>query len=147
MNRRRHLELVTTILNMLWCYLALQHTCFFPTSNERCLSWVFGWFCVCYFYDILIFSKNIETTRVVYIWFWRSLGRLDFMPNWRNVNSINLKWNSWVTSYLGSIHDWGTKNECLIKKWLQTTTLDFCLSYIIIIIVDCCMPINKMMSS
>jgi hypothetical protein len=48
---------------------------------------------------------------------------------------------------IGSIHDWATKNECLIEKGLQKTTLDFCLSYIIIILVDCCMPIDKMMSS
>jgi len=66
------------------------------------------------------------------------------MPNWRSVHSINLKWNSWVTSCLGSIHDWGTKKECLIKKGLQRKTLNFCLSYIIISIVDCCMPIDKM---
>ncbi len=45
----------------------------------------------------------------------------------------------------GSIHDWGTKKECLTKKGLQI--LDFCLFYIIIIVVDCCMPINKMRSS
>jgi len=47
---------------------------------------------------------------------------------------------------VGSIHDWGTKKECLIKKGLQNITLDFCLSYVIIIVVDCCMPIDKMMS-
>jgi hypothetical protein len=41
----------------------------------------------------------------------------------------------------------GTKKECLIKKTLQMTTLDFCLFYIIIIVMDCFMPINKMMYS
>jgi hypothetical protein len=46
---------------------------------------------------------------------------------------------------LGSIDDWGTKMECLIEKGLQKITLDFCLSYIIIIVMDCCMPIDKMM--
>ncbi len=46
----------------------------------------------------------------------------------------------------GSIHNWGTKKECLIEKGLQRTTLDFCLSFIIIIVMDCCMPIDKMMS-
>ncbi len=45
----------------------------------------------------------------------------------------------------GSIHDWGTKKECLTKKKLQMTTLDFCLFYITIIVVDCCMPIDEMM--
>jgi hypothetical protein len=44
-----------------------------------------------------------------------------------------------------SIHDWGTKKECLTKKGSQTTTFDFCLSYIITIVVDFCMPIDKMM--
>ncbi len=36
--------------------------------------------------------------------------------------------------------------ECLTKKGLQKTTLDFYLSYIIIILMDFCMPIDKMMS-
>jgi hypothetical protein len=35
--------------------------------------------------------------------------------------------------------------ECLIEKWLQRTTLDFLLYYIIIIVLDYCMPIDKMM--
>ncbi len=47
----------------------------------------------------------------------------------------------------GTIHDWGTKKECLIEKGLQRTTLDFSLYYIIIIVMDCCMSIDKMMSS
>jgi hypothetical protein len=38
------------------------------------------------------------------------------------------------------------KKECLTEKGLQRRTLDFCLSYITIIVVDFCMPINKMMS-
>jgi hypothetical protein len=46
----------------------------------------------------------------------------------------------------GSICDWGTKKECLTEKGLQMKILDFCLSYIIIIVVDCCMPIDKMKS-
>jgi hypothetical protein len=48
----------------------------------------------------------------------------------------------------GSIHDWNTKKECLTKKGLQKTTLDFCLSYLLyIIVVDYYMPIDKIMSS
>jgi hypothetical protein len=37
-----------------------------------------------------------------------------------------------------------TKKECLVEKGLQRMTLDFYLPYILIIIVDCCMPIDKM---
>jgi len=48
--------------------------------------------------------------------------------------------------HFGSIHDWGTKNKCLTKKGLHRTTLNFFLSYIIIIVMDCCMPLDKMMS-
>jgi hypothetical protein len=48
---------------------------------------------------------------------------------------------------MGSIHDWGIKKEmCLTKKGLQRTTLDFFISYIIINVMDFCMPIDKMMS-
>ncbi len=45
-----------------------------------------------------------------------------------------------------TIHDWGTKKEWPIFKRLQKTTLDFFFNYIIIVVMDCCMPINKMMS-
>jgi len=47
----------------------------------------------------------------------------------------------------GSIHDWGTKKECLTEKGLHRTTFDFFFSYIIIIVIDYCMPIDKMISS
>jgi hypothetical protein len=46
----------------------------------------------------------------------------------------------------GCIDDWGTKKEWPIFKGLQKTTLDFCLSYIIIVVMDCCMPTNRMFS-
>jgi hypothetical protein len=46
----------------------------------------------------------------------------------------------------GSIHNWGTKKECLIGKGLQMTSLDFYLSYIITIVMDFYMPIDKIMS-
>jgi hypothetical protein len=46
----------------------------------------------------------------------------------------------------GCIHNWGTKKEWLVFKGLQRITLDFCLFYIIIVVMDCCMPIDKMMS-
>jgi hypothetical protein len=54
--------------------------------------------------------------------------------------------NVWII-VCASIHNRGTKKECLIEKGLQKRTLDSCLSYIIIIVVDCCMEIDKMMSS
>jgi len=38
------------------------------------------------------------------------------------------------------------KKECLTKKGLQMTTLNFFKSYIIIIVMDCCMPIDKLTS-
>jgi hypothetical protein len=38
------------------------------------------------------------------------------------------------------------KKELLIEKWLQKETLDFILFYIIIIVMDCCMSIDKMTS-
>jgi hypothetical protein len=53
-------------------------------------------FMVCYIDDIVIFSKNMEDheghVRLVF----RSFRGLDFMPNWKSVNSINLKSNSRV---------------------------------------------------
>jgi hypothetical protein len=43
-NGKRHLEPITTILNMLWCHWPYQRTCYLSTSNERCLLWIFEWF-------------------------------------------------------------------------------------------------------
>jgi hypothetical protein len=37
------------------------------------------------------------------------------------------------------------KKNDLVFKGQQRTTLDICLAYIIIVVVDCCMPIDKMM--
>jgi hypothetical protein len=37
----------------------------------------------------------------------------------------------------------GVPKRNVIEKGQQRTTLEFCLSYIIIIGVDCCMPIDK----
>jgi len=37
------------------------------------------------------FRRTWMTTNAMYVLFWKSFRKLDFMPNWRNVNSINLK--------------------------------------------------------
>jgi hypothetical protein len=54
-------------------------------------------FVVLYKNDIIIFSKNVEDHECHVC---LSFKKLNFMPNWISVNSINLKWNSWVTSSL-----------------------------------------------
>jgi len=54
-------------------------------------------------------------------------------------------WRYYLHMLHGFIHDWGMKKECLIEKGLQMITLDFSLSYIIMTVVYCCMPIDKMM--
>jgi len=55
-----------------------------------------------------------------------------------------MTWNwKWKKNYLGSFMI--AKKKYLIEKGLQKTTLDFCLSYIIIIAMDYCMPLDKMM--
>jgi hypothetical protein len=53
-----------------------------------------------------------------------------------------MQWYHWLKA--GSVHNWGTKKEWHVFKGFQKTTLDFYLSYIIVVVVDCCMPINKM---
>jgi hypothetical protein len=54
----------------------------------------------------------------------------------------------WKKSWLdnGHIHNQGTQNVFLMKKKLQRTSMDFYNIYFLIIIVDFCMPIAKMIS-
>jgi hypothetical protein len=45
-----------------------------------------------------------------------------------------------------SIQNWGIEKKWLIFKGLRRTSFDFFKSYIIIVVVDYCMPIDKLMS-
>jgi hypothetical protein len=63
-------------------------------------------FVVYYIDDIFIFSKNMEGHERHACLVLESFKRWDFMPNWRSVNSINLKWNSWVMSFLEMAFTW-----------------------------------------
>jgi hypothetical protein len=107
MNGRKCLEPVTTILNMLWCHLALL-TCLIFFNNWLMMSfmniWMISWFVTSM--TSLFSQKTWRTMSTMYIWFWRSFKRFDFMPNWRSVISINLKWNSWVLSFLEMAFAW-----------------------------------------
>jgi hypothetical protein len=77
-------------------------------------------FMVCYMDDILIFSKNMEDHEGHACLVLRSFKGLDFMPNWKSVNSINLKWNSWVMSSLKMAFAWIlAKFKPLLIKLLQ----------------------------
>jgi hypothetical protein len=50
-------------------------------------------FMVCYINDIPIFSKNMEDYKHHVHLVWENFKNLNFTPNWKNVISINLKWN------------------------------------------------------
>ncbi len=96
-----------TILNMLWCHLPiLMHRLFLK------IWWMMSFLSismVSWFVTPMTSSFSQRTWRTMnttYIWFWRSFKRLDFMPNFFNVNSINLKWNSQVTSFLEMAFTW-----------------------------------------
>jgi hypothetical protein len=56
-------------------------------------------FVICYINDILIFSKNMEDHNFHVHLILESIGKLNFTPNWKNMNFINLKWNFLVTSF------------------------------------------------
>jgi len=107
MNGRWHSKLVMTILNMLWCHLALLMRLLF--SNIWWTIYFMSTWMILWFVTLMTTSFSQRTWRTMstmYVWFWRSFERLDFMPNWENVNSTNLKWNSWVTSSLEMAFAW-----------------------------------------
>jgi hypothetical protein len=64
-----------------------------------------------------------------------------------NSNRIccNSRMNCW-NLHMGVFMIRVPKRNDLVFKGQQRTTLDICLSYIIIVVVDYCMPIDKMMS-
>jgi hypothetical protein len=43
---------------------------------------------------------------VMYVLCWKSFEKLVFMPNWKNVNSINLRWNFWMILFLEMVFTW-----------------------------------------
>jgi hypothetical protein len=63
-------------------------------------------FVVCYIDYILIFSKNMADHQHHVHIFWKSFEKLIFMPNWKNVDSMNLRWNSWVILFLEMAFAW-----------------------------------------
>jgi ABC-type phosphate/phosphonate transport system permease subunit len=48
---------------------------------------------VCNIDDILFFSRTWKNMNDMFDLFWTSSNKLDFMPSWRNANSITPKWN------------------------------------------------------
>jgi hypothetical protein len=81
MNEKQHLEPITTILNMLWCHLALlTRPLFF--NIWWIMSFVSFWMiCGLLHYDIFIFSENMEDHDCHVRLVWKSFKRLDFTPN------------------------------------------------------------------
>jgi hypothetical protein len=63
-------------------------------------------FMVYYINDIFIFSNNMEDHEHHLRLVLEKLWKLDFTLNWRSVNSMNLKWDSWVTSSLEMTFTW-----------------------------------------
>ncbi len=107
MNGRQHSKPITAILNMLWCHLALlTHLLFYNIwwTMSFMSTWMISWFVPSM--TSSFYQRTWRTMNAMYIWFWKSFRRLDFMPNWRSVNSINLKWNFWVTSSLEMAFTW-----------------------------------------
>jgi hypothetical protein len=79
-------------------------------------------FVVHYIDDILISSKGWQIMNTMYVLCWRSFGKSNFMSSWKNVNSINLKWNSWTTSFLEMTFSWTfirSRPLSIELPWLQ----------------------------
>ncbi len=88
-------------LNMLWCPLALpMHILSFNIwwMMSSMSIWIILWFVT--LMASSFFQRTWQTMSAMYILFWKSSKKLVFMPNRKNVDSINLRWNSWVILFL-----------------------------------------------
>jgi hypothetical protein len=94
-NVRQCSKSIMAIWNILWCHLVLLTRLLFSNilwTMSFVSTWIILWFVT--LMTSSFFQTTWRTKSVMYVWFWRSFGRLDFTSNWKNVNSINLKWNS-----------------------------------------------------
>jgi hypothetical protein len=107
-NGKQHFDHVMAILSMLWHFLASQmHLMFFNTYwtfQFFVNTWMISWSIT--LMTSSFFPRTWRTMNDMYILFWTSLRKLDFMPSWRNSNFIKLKWNLWVTSSLEMAFSW-----------------------------------------
>ncbi len=107
MNGRQHSKLIMAILNMLWCPLALpMHLLYFNIwwMMFSMSTWMILWFVTSMTSS---FSQiTWQTMNVMYVLCWKSFEKLVFMPNWKNVNSINLRWNFWMILFLEMVFTW-----------------------------------------
>ncbi len=93
-------------------------------------------------YDYAITNFNIQTFKRAYDVF---VLNTNFLGNgWKsNMSLLNhLK----LFKLYRHIHNYGTQKDCLLIKKLQRIILDLYSIYCLIIIVNCCMPITRMMS-
>ncbi len=108
MNGKQHFNHVMAILSTLWHSLASKmHLMFFNTywtSQFFVNTWIISWSTT--LMTSSFFPRTWRTMNEMYILFWTSLRKLDFMPSWRNSKFIEAKWNSWVTSSLEMEFSW-----------------------------------------
>ncbi len=93
MNGRWHSKHFIVILNMLWCPLALpMHLLFFNIwwMMRFVNIWMILWSVTLMKFSF--FQRAWQIMSTMYILCWRNFKKLNFMPSWKNVNSINQKW-------------------------------------------------------
>jgi hypothetical protein len=92
-----------------WCYGHFEYVVMpFGLTNEHVVfqhltMYFMNTLMILWFLTLMtssFFQRIWMTMNTMYAWFWRTSWKLDFMPNWRNVSSINLKCNFWVTTFL-----------------------------------------------
>jgi hypothetical protein len=106
MNGRWHLKPITTISNTLWCHLALPTCLLFSTFDERYLSWIFGWFHGLLHQWHPHFFKEHGRSQCHVCLVLEKLWEVGLYTNLDKCDSINLKWNYWVTSSLEMAFAW-----------------------------------------
>ncbi len=109
-----HFEYIVMPFNLTNAVVVFQHL----TNNILVNIWMILWSFMSMTSSFL--QRTQKTMNIMYILLWTSSKKLKFMPNWRSVNYMKLKWSPWIASFLKMTFTW-----ILIPLWIGLLLLMF----------------------